>query len=114
MIYCGNQSFSVVWIDRGLSPCFYETVSVGVLSAFVLIFGAIELLTYRYDMLERMAIFILFSCSYTCAMFFQEIFNAGRTSFSTEVRTLQASDRYHNFNGYRKYPANIFKQILDW
>ena len=47
MNFCNNLSLSTVWHDRGVSSCFYETVTSLSLAALILIFGSIEIMAYR-------------------------------------------------------------------
>ena len=47
MQYCeANVKVWDVWVDRGLSHCFLDTVSSAVLSSWLLLFGVIELVQY--------------------------------------------------------------------
>lgn len=46
--YCpANVTFSDIWIEYGISQCSLQTVISLALTAFVLIFGSIEMLVYR-------------------------------------------------------------------
>ncbi|BES91756.1 ABC transporter transmembrane region [Nesidiocoris tenuis] len=48
MLYCNpNETFSKVWYDHGISNCFMDTISSGVLFGFLLIFGSLQLRIYR-------------------------------------------------------------------
>ena len=45
--YCGNaSSLSVIWIEEGLSPCFYYTVSSALLAGIIILFGIVQLYFY--------------------------------------------------------------------
>lgn len=46
--YCPtNVSLIPVWSNHGISQCFLDTVSAGVIGGFLLLFGTIQLLMYR-------------------------------------------------------------------
>lgn len=46
--YCPqNVSIHDIWVDHGLSHCFYDTVSSSALAGFIVIFGTIQLIMYR-------------------------------------------------------------------
>ncbi|XP_043258660.1 ATP-binding cassette sub-family B member 6 [Colletes gigas] len=48
MTYCPpNITFNEIWVDHGVSKCFMDTISTTVISLFLLIFGTIQLWTYR-------------------------------------------------------------------
>ena len=45
--YCDNRSnLSHVWIDDGISPCFFSTLSSTTPATFALIFGGIQIYVY--------------------------------------------------------------------
>lgn len=46
--YCPpNVSIHDIWIDHGLSHCFYDTLSSIILVTFILFFGTIQLIMYH-------------------------------------------------------------------
>lgn len=46
--YCPtNVSMGVIWDNHGISQCFLDTVSAGVIGGFLLLFGTIQLIMYR-------------------------------------------------------------------
>uniref|UniRef100_A0A1Q3FI81 ATP-binding cassette sub-family B member 6 n=2 Tax=Culex tarsalis TaxID=7177 RepID=A0A1Q3FI81_CULTA len=46
--YCPtNVSMAVIWSNHGISQCFLDTVSAGVIGGFLLLFGTIQLVMYR-------------------------------------------------------------------
>lgn len=48
MTYCpANITFTDIWVEHGMSKCFMDTVSIIVISSYLLIFGTIQLWMYR-------------------------------------------------------------------
>ncbi|XP_076242345.1 ABC transporter ATP-binding protein/permease Hmt-1 [Calliopsis andreniformis] len=48
LTYCPpNITFNEIWIEHGMSKCFMDTVSITVISLYLLIFGTIQLRMYR-------------------------------------------------------------------
>lgn len=48
MTYCPpNITFSDIWVDHGMSKCFMDTISIAIISSYLLIFGTIQLWMYR-------------------------------------------------------------------
>ncbi|XP_041979528.1 ATP-binding cassette sub-family B member 6 [Aricia agestis] len=48
MRYCPpNITLSEIWVDHGISQCFMETVSAGVIGTFIVVFGTIQLVMYK-------------------------------------------------------------------
>lgn len=46
--YCPpNITLSDIWINHGVSHCFMDTVSSGVIGGFILIFGIVQLIIYK-------------------------------------------------------------------
>lgn len=46
--YCPpNVTIHDIWVNHGLSHCFFDTVSSSVIAAFIVIFGSIQLIIYR-------------------------------------------------------------------
>lgn len=46
--YCPpNVTIHDIWVNHGLSHCFFDTASTGVIAAFIVIFGTIQLIVYR-------------------------------------------------------------------
>lgn len=46
--YCPpNVTIADIWVNHGLSHCFYDTASSVALMGFVVFFGAIQLIMYR-------------------------------------------------------------------
>lgn len=42
-----NVTFFEIWINHGMSKCFVDTISVTIISLYLLIFGSIQLWMYR-------------------------------------------------------------------
>lgn len=48
MTYCPpNITFSDIWVDHGMSKCFMDTISIAIISSYLLIFGTIQLWMYQ-------------------------------------------------------------------
>ncbi|KAK2576197.1 hypothetical protein KPH14_008402 [Odynerus spinipes] len=48
MTYCPpNITFNEIWIEHGMSKCFMDTVSITIISLYLLIFGTIQLWMYH-------------------------------------------------------------------
>lgn len=48
MTYCPpNITFDEIWVDHGMSKCFMDTISVTMISLYLLIFGTIQLWMYK-------------------------------------------------------------------
>ncbi|PBC28742.1 ATP-binding cassette sub-family B member 6 [Apis cerana] len=48
MSYCPpNITFTDIWIDHGMSKCFMDTISITIISSYLLIFGTIQLWIYQ-------------------------------------------------------------------
>lgn len=46
--YCPpNVTIHDIWLNHGLSHCFFDTVSSSVIAAFIVIFGSMQLVMYR-------------------------------------------------------------------
>ncbi|XP_052869257.1 ATP-binding cassette sub-family B member 6 [Anopheles cruzii] len=46
--YCPNDtSMDVVWFNHGVSQCFMDTVAMGTIGGFMLLFGTMQLIMYR-------------------------------------------------------------------
>lgn len=46
--YCPpNVTIYDIWVNHGLSHCFFDTVSSSVIAAFIVIFGTTQLIMYR-------------------------------------------------------------------
>lgn len=46
--YCPpNVTIHDIWVNHGLSHCFFDTVSSSVIAAFIVISGTIQLILYR-------------------------------------------------------------------
>ncbi|XP_058060674.1 ATP-binding cassette sub-family B member 6 [Anopheles bellator] len=46
--YCPNDtSMDVVWFNHGVSQCFMDTVAMGTIGSFMLLFGTMQLIMYR-------------------------------------------------------------------
>ena len=70
MAFCGNgSSFSPVWVDKGFTHCFTETVASSILFGIGVVFGCIELIFYkRYSTVVENR-FLLCSCLFICQIF---------------------------------------------
>ncbi|XP_072744876.1 ATP-binding cassette sub-family B member 6 [Anoplolepis gracilipes] len=48
MKYCPpNITFNDIWIDHGVSKCFMDTISIAIISLYLIIFGSIQLWIYH-------------------------------------------------------------------
>lgn len=48
MKYCPpNITFNDIWIDHGVSKCFMDTISISIISLYLIIFGSIQLWIYH-------------------------------------------------------------------
>lgn len=48
MSYCPpNITFTDIWIEHGMSKCFMDTISITIISSYLLIFGTIQLWIYK-------------------------------------------------------------------
>lgn len=52
-MFCSSNETSdgggmVVWTDRGFTICFYDTLTTSILFGFILIFGSIQHIFYKY------------------------------------------------------------------
>lgn len=48
MSYCPpNITFTDIWIDHGMSKCFMDTISITIISSYLLIFGTIQFWIYQ-------------------------------------------------------------------
>lgn len=46
--YCPpNVTIHDIWVNHGLSHCFFDTVSTAVIAAFIVVFGTIQMIIYR-------------------------------------------------------------------
>jgi hypothetical protein len=37
-----------VWVDRGFTLCFYDTLTTSILFGFIFVFGSIQYIFYKY------------------------------------------------------------------
>ena len=47
MKYCGEVNFTDIWLDKGLNPCFIDTVTSTILFVFMLVFGCLQCSMFR-------------------------------------------------------------------
>uniref|UniRef100_A0A0C9QIE0 ATP-binding cassette sub-family B member 6 n=1 Tax=Fopius arisanus TaxID=64838 RepID=A0A0C9QIE0_9HYME len=48
MGYCPpNVTFTEIWVDHGISKCFVDTISISVISAYILLCGTVQLWIYK-------------------------------------------------------------------
>lgn len=48
MTYCPpNITFNEIWVEHGMSKCFMDTISISIISLYLLIFGTIQLWMYH-------------------------------------------------------------------